>query len=117
MPWTMAAFTIGAISMIGVPPTGGFVSKWYILAGAFQSNNYVAIFTIILSTGLTAAYFLPVIYRAWFQKEDVAPLKEHGEAPLPIVIALTITAALTLLFFLFNGPVVDLEAGLVGRNK
>ena len=35
MPWTMTAFTIGALSMIGVPPTGGFVSKWYILAGAF----------------------------------------------------------------------------------
>ena len=52
MPITMTAFTIGAISMIGVPPTAGFVSKWYILAGAFQADNYVAIMTIIASTAL-----------------------------------------------------------------
>ena len=42
MPFTMTAFTIGALSMIGVPPTAGFVSKWYILAGAFEANDYVA---------------------------------------------------------------------------
>ena len=73
MPWTMAAFTIGALSMIGVPPTGGFVSKWYILAGAFQADNYVAIAAIIASTALNAAYFLPIIFMAWFLKEDTPP--------------------------------------------
>ncbi len=110
MPWTMGAFTIGALSMIGVPPTGGFVSKWYILAGAFQADNYVAITTIILSTVLNAAYFLPIIYIAWFAPEDEATsLKPHGEAPFFAVLALTITAALTLGFFFFNGPVLELE--------
>jgi len=113
MPWTMAAFTIGALSMIGVPPTGGFVSKWYILAGAFQADNYVAIAAIIASTALNAAYFLPIIYMAWFLEEDVPPAKEHGEAPFAAVLALMITAALTLLFFFFNGPVLELEAQLV----
>jgi len=114
MPWTMAAFTIGALSMIGVPPTGGFVSKWYILAGAFQSNNYVAIFTIIASTVLNAAYFLPIVFAAWFGREAGAQGKDHGEAPLAAVIALTVTAALTILFFLFNGPVIALEKQLLG---
>ena len=113
MPWTMAAFTIGALSMIGVPPTGGFVSKWFILAGAFQDNNYVAIATIVASTALNAAYFLPIIYLAWFMKEKEPPTIDHGEAPLPAVIALTITAALTLLFFFFNGPVLELERQVV----
>jgi len=112
MPWTMAAFTIGALSMIGVPPTGGFVSKWYILAGAFEADNYVALITIILSTALNAAYFMPVIYMAWFMEEDTPPTKEHGEAPFPMVLALTITAALTLLFFFFNAPALDLERQL-----
>ena len=112
MPWTMAAFTIGALSMIGVPPTGGFVSKWYILAGAFEADNYVALMTIILSTALNAAYFMPVIYMAWFMKEESPPVKEHGEAPFPMVLALTITAALTLLFFFFNAPALDLERQL-----
>lgn len=113
MPWTMAAFTIGALSMIGVPPTGGFVSKWFILAGALQADNYVAITTIVLSTALNAAYFLPIIYLAWFTTEDTAPPKPHGEAPFPAVLALTLTAALTLILFFFNGPLINLETQLV----
>ena len=113
MPWTMAAFTIGALSMVGVPPTAGFVSKWFILAGAFQSDNLVVIFTIILSTALNAAYFLPIVFRAWFREEDVVPKKDHGEAPWPMVLALTTTAALTLAFFIGNQPVIDLELQLV----
>ena len=114
MPWTMTAFTIGALSMIGVPPTGGFVSKWFILAGAFQADNYVAIFTIITSTVLNAAYFLPIVFIAWFGREAEGTGTEHGEAPLPMIIALTTTAALTILFFLFNGPVIALESQIFG---
>jgi multicomponent Na+:H+ antiporter subunit D len=112
MPWTMGAFTVGALSMIGVPPTGGFVSKWYILAGAFEAENLLAIFTIIASTALNAAYFLPIIYMAWFATEE-AGSKDHGEAPPLVVLALTATALLTLGFFFFNGPVIELESQLV----
>ena len=109
MPITMTAFTIGAVSMIGVPPTAGFVSKWYILAGAFQANDYAAVMTIIASTALNAAYFLPIIYMAWFERESEPPAKPHGEAPWPAVLALSLTALLTLAFFFFNGPVLELE--------
>jgi multicomponent Na+:H+ antiporter subunit D len=112
MPWTMAAFTIGALSMIGVPPTAGFVSKWFILAGAFQSDNYVGIFTIIVSTALNAAYFLPIIFAAWFGREQVGA-RAHGEAPFPIVLALCATALGTLALFFFNQPILELEAQLV----
>ncbi len=116
MPWTMAAFTIGALSMIGVPPTAGFVSKWYILGGSLQAGNLLAVFTLIGSTVLNAAYFLPIIYRAWW-REEATPARDHGEAPWPMVLALTITALLTLAFFLFNQPVLDLESQLVGQMK
>jgi multicomponent Na+:H+ antiporter subunit D len=112
MPWTMAAFTIGALSMIGVPPTAGFVSKWYILAGAFEANNLLAIFTIIGSTVLNAAYFLPIIFMAWFADEKPGG-KVHGEAPVLVVLALSVTALLTLGFFFFNGAVIELEEQLV----
>ncbi len=108
MPWTMAAFSIGALSMIGVPPTGGFVSKWYILAGAFQAGNLIAIMTIIASTALNAAYFLPIIYMAWFAEEPAGG-KDHGEAPLTMVAALTFTAFLVIAFFFLNAPVIQLE--------
>jgi multicomponent Na+:H+ antiporter subunit D len=114
MPWTMAAFTIGALSMIGVPPTAGFVSKWYILAGSFQSDNHVAAITIIISTALNALYFLPIVFYAWFSREEAVPGTDHGEAPLAIVIALTVTAALTVLLFLFNQTVLDLASQLGG---
>jgi len=117
MPWTMAAFTIGALSMIGVPPTAGFVSKWFILAGSFQSDNYVAIVTIVVSTALNALYFLPIVYYAWFSSEETAPTPDHGEAPLAIVIALTVTAALTVLLFFFNQPVLDLASQLGGSTN
>jgi len=112
MPITMTAFTIGALSMIGVPPTGGFVSKWYILAGAFEADNYVALATIILSTVLNAAYFLPIIYLAWFAKEEPGSAP-HGEAPWQAVLALVITAALTIGFFLFNAPALELARQLL----
>jgi multicomponent Na+:H+ antiporter subunit D len=103
--------------MIGVPPTAGFVSKWYILGGSLQAENYLAVFTLIGSTVLNAAYFLPIVYRAWLLPENAPPAQDHGEAPLPMVLALTATAALTLVFFLYNQPVLDLESQLVGRVK
>ncbi len=55
---------------------------------------------IILSTLLNAAYFIPIVFAAWFRPEAEGG-KDHGEAPLPAVIALSITAAMTLLLFLF----------------
>ncbi len=120
MPWTMTAFTIGALSMIGVPPTGGFVSKWYILAGALEADNYVAIATVVISTALNAAYFLPIIYLAWFASESepnspatVGVKTDHAEAPFAAVLALSITALLTLALFFFNEPLLVLEAQLV----
>ncbi|MCB2018929.1 MAG: hypothetical protein KDF54_15695 [Hydrogenophaga sp.] len=106
MPWTMTAFSIGALSMIGLPPAAGFVSKWFMLSGAMATEQWLAVIVIILSTLLNAGYFLPVIYRAFF----VEPSQDdhdhpHGEAPLPMVIALCLTAAGTvLLFFLPDVP-------------
>jgi len=117
MPWTMTAFAIGALSMVGLPPTAGFVSKWYILGGALQDNNYLVIFTLIASTVLNAAYFLPIVFRAFFREEDVAPPKPHAEAPWPMLLALMTTATLTIAFFVFNQPVLDLESQLVGGGK
>ena len=113
MPWTMTAFAIGAVSMIGVPPTAGFVSKWYIIAGAFQVESFFVLAVFMASTALNAAYFLPIVVRAFFRTEDHAPPREHGEAPWPMVVALTFTAAGTILFFLFNGPIVEIEARML----
>ncbi len=113
MPWTMGAFAIGALSMIGLPPAVGFVSKWYMLSGAMATAQWTAVAVIVLSTLLTAGYFLPIVYRAFFRPE---PREEghasHGEAPLPMVIALTSTAAFTLLLFFLPDALLMLARGL-----
>jgi multicomponent Na+:H+ antiporter subunit D len=103
MPYTMTAFSIGALSMIGIPPTAGFISKWYLLMGAFQAQQLAAVAVIIASTLLNASYFIPVIYAAWFKRESSEAILTYGEAPWPVVTALCMTAGLTVLLFFFPG--------------
>jgi multicomponent Na+:H+ antiporter subunit D len=112
MPWTMAAFAIASLSMIGLPPTAGFVSKWFILEGALTAQNMVAASVIVLSTLLNAGYFLPIVHRAFFRKP--AAKADHGEAPLPIVLALCATATLTVVFFFLPDEVIALARATVG---
>ena len=66
MPLTMAAFTLAALGMIGVPPLAGFISKWYLATGGLAANKPWVIVILVASSLLNAAYFLPIIYRGWF---------------------------------------------------
>jgi multicomponent Na+:H+ antiporter subunit D len=116
MPWTMGAFAVGSLSMIGLPPAAGFISKWYLLSGAFQAGQLLAVGIIVVSTLLNAAYFIPIVYAAFFKPEDHRQL-EHGEAPLPIIIALVATAVLTVLLFLFPGIPLVLAGQMVGVGR
>ncbi|MGC1951985.1 MAG: proton-conducting transporter membrane subunit [Gammaproteobacteria bacterium] len=105
MPWTMAAFTIGALGMIGVPPMAGFVSKWYLGAGALEGGDDWVILVLIASSLLNAGYFLPILARAWFARQT-APWpheREFGRAETRWTLLLPpiITAALALLMGLF----------------
>ncbi|HSK40680.1 MAG TPA: proton-conducting transporter membrane subunit [Arenibaculum sp.] len=67
MPWTMLSFSVAALGMIGVPPVAGFVSKWYLGIGGLQAGQVWVIFVLGGSSLLNAAYFLPMLYRAWFR--------------------------------------------------
>lgn len=77
MPWTMAAFTVGALSMIGVPPISGFVTKWYLALGSIEANELPVLFVLLTSTLLNAGYFIPIIYNAFFK----APAEGLHPAP------------------------------------
>ena len=77
MPWTMAAFTVGAFGMIGVPPTAGFISKWYLATGAAAAEQPWFILVLIISTCLNAVYFLPIVYSVWFKEPDGQWLVDH----------------------------------------
>lgn len=101
MPVTMTAFFIGALSVIGLPPTGGFVSKWYLVVGAIEAEKFAVVVVLILSSLLNIAYLLPPVAKAFF-----APAKESAfegpvkEAPLACVLPIVLTAAgCVVLFF------------------
>lgn len=66
MPFTMAAFTISALSMIGVPLTVGFVSKWHIAIGAIEAGMWYFVPVLLISSLLTAIYFWRIIERIYF---------------------------------------------------
>jgi multicomponent Na+:H+ antiporter subunit D len=110
MPWTFAAFGIGALSMIGLPPAAGFVSKWFMVAGALQAEHWVALAVIAASTLLNAGYFLPIVYRAFFVPAADADV-HHGEAPWTMVTAMVVTASLTVAMFFY----ADLPLALAER--
>lgn len=70
MPWTMAAFTIGALGMIGLPPLAGFASKWFLGVGAAEREMAWVLWVLAGSSALNAAYFLPILYAAWFKSPE-----------------------------------------------
>lgn len=126
MPFTFAAFFIGSLSIIGLPPLGGVWSKWAISVGALDAGYVFAVGVLMLSSLLNVAYLLPIVARAFFRPlpagggHDGHGHGEHGhdghghgrkdgidEAPLACVVPLCITAFLCLvLFFIPN----ELEA-------
>jgi multicomponent Na+:H+ antiporter subunit D len=77
MPWTAAAFTVAALGMIGVPPTAGFVTKWWLGAGALAADSGWVVAVLLASSALNAAYFLPILGKLWF----AAPAGEPPAAP------------------------------------
>jgi len=105
MPITMAAFFIGSLSVIGLPPTGGFISKWYLVLGTLESDQKVMLFVLLGSSLLNAAYFLPVFYRAFFctQEESLFENKVQ-EAPLWCLVPLSVTALISIGLFFYPQP-------------
>jgi multicomponent Na+:H+ antiporter subunit D len=101
MPWTMAAFTLGAFGMMGAPPMAGFISKWYLGLGGLEAGQPWVIAVLLASTLLNAAYFLPLLYRSWFRTAPAAWPEEHltgrWETRLSLLVPPLITAALALL--------------------
>jgi multicomponent Na+:H+ antiporter subunit D len=108
MPLTMLAFTIAALSMIGVPGTVGFVSKWYLLLGALHEGKWVFALVLILSSLLMLVYFWRVIENIYFPKMHVAVAMDGGdkkkELPytmlVPILILALLCIALGILAFI-----------------
>jgi multicomponent Na+:H+ antiporter subunit D len=113
MPFTFGAFALAALSMIGVPPVGGFVSKWYLLLGALDAHSIIIICVLLSSTLLNAAYFAPVVYQAFFGKLSEEDEHHHFQEAHPaMVVPLFTTAVISVLIGLFPDVFMQFAKGL-----
>ena len=111
MPVTMIAFFIGALCVIGLPPTGGFWSKLYLVTGAWSAGHYVVVVAFMLSTLLNIGYLLPPVMRAFLKPPaDEQKIAKATEAPLLCLIPLSLTALGTIVLFFAAGAAFNLLA-------
>ncbi|MBT6380244.1 MAG: hypothetical protein HOJ89_08505, partial [Opitutales bacterium] len=115
MPLTLVGFLVGAFSLIGIPPTAGFFSKWYLIQGGINSGHYEYVIALLISSLINAVLFFRMIEIAYF---GVKPAEGHdhhqsddhdtgrSEASASMLIPLLVTAALLLLIGIFNKDIV-----------
>lgn len=100
MPLTTAALTVAALGTIGLPPLAGYVSKWYLQHGAIQAGEDWAPLVLTASSLLNAAYFLPILYRAWLKAPPERWPEEHRfgawETHWMLLLPPLVTAALVI---------------------
>jgi multicomponent Na+:H+ antiporter subunit D len=109
MPWTMAAFALASLSLVGIPPASGFVSKWYLAVGSLERGSPWLLAVLLTSSLLNAAYLGPVVYKAYFEESSDAGHGHVREVPW-MVIPLVLTALASLLLGVYPDPVLKLAA-------
>ncbi len=123
MPFTMIAFLVGSLSIIGLPPLGGSWSKWYLALGAADSGHLVFVAAFMVSSLLSIGYLMPVVGRAFFvpvkpvehaDDDHHAPADGIHEAPLLCVVPLCVTALGCVVMFFFAEHVYDLLLPIAG---
>jgi len=115
MPITFGAFFLGALSIIGLPPAGGAWSKWFLGLGTLEAGELGLLAVLMLSSLLTLVYLLEIPVKAFFLPPDEPPSNPGiKEAPLPSLIALVVTALLSIGLFLYPKVIYDLMALVVG---
>jgi multicomponent Na+:H+ antiporter subunit D len=107
LPGTMICFSICALAMIGTPPTVGFISKWLLGNGALEAGDPIYLIVLLVSALLSAAYFLPIIYVAFFQwegDESEHPTMQWGkETAWEMLVPIIILAILVIVVGIWVG--------------
>ena len=120
MPWTFAAFLVGSLSIVGLPPFGGAWVKWWLMTGALDAGEIAVIAVLILSSLLSLGYLLPVAARGLFLPLRTAPAAGAAGAEIEdglerrhwlVVLAPVVTATGTVVLFFYADPIADLIAG------
>ena len=116
MPVTMWCFAIAALSLIGIPPAGGFVAKWYLAIGALQSGSVlqlVGVIVLMVSALLTAFYLLPIVAKAFFPGKDY-PVEEACEVETKMLVPVVVFSALVILLGIAPGGINQFITALAG---
>lgn len=117
MPITMWCFTLASIALIGIPPTSGFVSKWYLAMGALKSDigvfSYLGPAVLLVSALLTAGYLMPVVATAFFPGEDYPyETAKYTEANGYMTIPMVILTFFAVVLGMFTQPLIEFFQGI-----
>ncbi len=115
MPVTLGAFTVASLSLIGIPPLLGFISKWFLASSGVVLGGAAAVIVpavLIISALLTAGYLLPVVIDGFFPKKD-AVVGSYCEAPVSMTLPAVVFAALSLIFGVLGGPLSGIIAEMI----
>ena len=119
MPKTLWCYTVFALALIGIPPTAGFISKWYLAEGALRSGitiySWLGPVVLLISALLTAGYLLPITMKGFFPGEEADSLDLTREEPSAyMLIPLVIMAVPALLFGILPNPLIQYVSEIVG---
>ncbi|MFC2040357.1 monovalent cation/H+ antiporter subunit D family protein [Chloroflexota bacterium] len=107
MPLMMAAFSVAALAMIGIPPTAGFFSKWYLVLGSIASGNWTFVAVLLASSLLTAVYFFRIIEKVYTNPTKNANLNQNASEPGPRILAPILVLAFGIIVLgVFNAFIV-----------
>ncbi len=112
MPWTTAAFAAGALAMVGIPPTVGFFSKWYLVLGTIENKSWHFLVVILLSSLLNAVYFFRIIEKIYFKSHDGSQVNEEkqpikrSEVTISMLVPTLVLAVALFIFGLLNTLIV-----------
>jgi len=116
MPVTMWCFAIASLSLIGIPPMGGFAAKWYLALGALGGGTTlgtVGVVVLMVSALLTAFYLLPIVTAAFFPGRDF-DAGERCEVETKMLVPVIVFAGLTVLLGMLPGFMANFFAALAG---
>lgn len=118
MPWTLASFALAALAMIGIPPTNGFFSKWYLLLGTIHSGDWGLVAIVAASSLLTAVYFFRLLERIYTAPASEAPAVS-GDVSLAMRAPVVVLGASVLVLGLLNSWFVTqvLQPSLPGGSR
>ncbi|MDO5707921.1 MAG: proton-conducting transporter membrane subunit [Andreesenia angusta] len=111
MPVTMICFAIASFSLVGIPPTNGFVSKWYLALGGLEGNKLLFVIILLISAFLTAAYLLPIVVTAFLPAKEMdhnlEEFKDVKESPFPMIYSIVLLTIIVLILGIFPNPIIS----------